>query len=96
MENLQDLQKQFNDSLLNLRDALDGFIKTQQEIIKKMSWVKDTLINREKEGLIDEKIDNEKQEDLIADHDCHLDELGEGHCDNAVHREFWSELNEER
>ena len=35
--------------------------------------------------LVEEKISNERIEDLQADHDCHLDELGEGHCDNPIH-----------
>jgi len=37
---------------------------------------------------IENEIANERIEDLQADHDCHLDELGEGHCDNPIHKEF--------
>lgn len=53
-------------------------------LISGLMWATEETIK----AMVGESVDNEKIEDLQADHDCHLDELGEGHCENSIHKEF--------
>jgi hypothetical protein len=55
-----------------------------EEEMGKRKWT-EAIKKYENELELENKIANEEIEDLQADHDCHLDELGEGHCDNPIH-----------